>query len=216
MAPPDPVPDSHRGFQASIIRFAVRFRGTVVALAFLLLGYGAISLLQAKYDVFPEFAPPQVGIQAEAPGLTAEQVEVLVTQPIENAVNGVPGVESLRSVSIQGLSVITIIFQANSDIYPRPPGRLRAARRGGAGAAAEHAAAHDHAADLLLEHRARPRPHLRQALADGPAHRSPTGRCVSGCSPCRASPRSPCSAATSALSRFRSAPTTVALQPVDR
>jgi len=117
MATPDPVPESHRGFQASVIRFAVRFRGTVVALAFLLLGYGAISLLQAKYDVFPEFAPPQVGIQAEAPGLTAEQVEVLVTQPIENAVNGVPGVESLRSVSIQGLSVITIIFQANSDIF---------------------------------------------------------------------------------------------------
>src|SRR4029078_5309733 len=111
MATPDPVRDSHRGFQASIIRFAVRFRGTVVALAFLLLGYGAISLLQAKYDVFPEVAPPQVRIQAEAPALTAEQVEVLVTQPIENAVNGVPGVESLRSVSIQGLSVITIIFQ---------------------------------------------------------------------------------------------------------
>lgn len=117
MPPPDTASDAHRGLQAAVIRFAVRFRGIVVALAFLLLGYGAISLTQAKYDVFPEFAPPQVGIQAEAPGLTAEQVEVLVTQPIENAVNGVPGVESLRSVSIQGLSVITIIFHANSDIY---------------------------------------------------------------------------------------------------
>ena len=117
MPPPQDVPDAHRGLQAAVIRFAVRFRGVVVALAFLLLGYGAISLMQAKYDVFPEFAPPQVGIQAEAPGLTAEQVEVLVTQPIENAVNGVPGVESLRSVSIQGLSVITIIFQAHTDIY---------------------------------------------------------------------------------------------------
>src|SRR5688572_14516627 len=117
MATLDPVPDSHRGFQASVIRFAVRFRGTVVALAFLLLGYGAVSLLQAKYDVFPEFAPPQVGIQAEAPGLTAEQVEVLVTQPIENAVNGVPGIESMRSVSIQGLSVITVIFEPHTDIY---------------------------------------------------------------------------------------------------
>ncbi|HWK37444.1 MAG TPA: efflux RND transporter permease subunit, partial [Hyphomicrobium sp.] len=114
---PSQTPDQHRGLQAAIIRFAVRFRGIVVALAFLLLGYGALSLMNAKYDVFPEFAPPQVGIQAEAPGLTAEQVEVLVTQPIENAVNGVPGVEQLRSVSIQGLSVITIIFKAGSDIY---------------------------------------------------------------------------------------------------
>lgn len=117
MPAPRAAPEHHRGLQAAVIRFAVRFRGVVVALAFLLFGYGAISLTQAKYDVFPEFAPPQVSIQAEAPGLTAEQVEVLVAQPIENAVNGVPGVESLRSVSIQGLSVITIIFQAHSDIY---------------------------------------------------------------------------------------------------
>ena len=64
-------PDAHGGFQAAVIRFAVRFRGTVVALAFLLLGYGTVSVINAKYDVFPEFAPPQVGIQAEAPGLTA-------------------------------------------------------------------------------------------------------------------------------------------------
>jgi len=117
MPPPGSAPDPHRGVQSAVIGFAVRFRGIIVALAILLLGYGAISLTQAKYDVFPEFAPPQVGIQAEAPGLTAEQVEVLVTQPIENAVNGVPGVQSLRSSSIQGLSVITIIFEPESDIY---------------------------------------------------------------------------------------------------
>jgi len=113
---PTPPPGSG-GLQAAIIGFAVRFRGIVVALAILLLGYGAISVTRAKYDVFPEFAPPQVGIQTEAPGLTAEQVEVLVTQPIENAINGVPGVKQLRSSSIQGLSVITVIFGASSDIY---------------------------------------------------------------------------------------------------
>jgi CzcA family heavy metal efflux pump len=113
---PTPPPGSG-GLQAAIIGFAVRFRGIVVALAILLLGYGAVSVSRAKYDVFPEFAPPQVGIQTEAPGLTAEQVEVLVTQPIENAINGVPGVEQLRSTSIQGLSVITVIFNAASDIY---------------------------------------------------------------------------------------------------
>lgn len=105
------------GLQAGIVGFAVRFRGMIVALAILLLGYGALSLTRAKYDVFPEFAPPQVGIQTEAPGLTAEQVEILVTQPIENGINGVPGVESMRSSSIQGLSVITVIFRPDSDIY---------------------------------------------------------------------------------------------------
>ncbi len=105
------------GLQAAVISFAIRFRGIIVALALVLLGYGTLSVMRAKYDVFPEFAPPQVGIQTEAPGLTAEQVEILVTQPIENAINGVPAVQSLRSSSIQGLSVITIIFRPDTDIY---------------------------------------------------------------------------------------------------
>jgi CzcA family heavy metal efflux pump len=105
------------GLQASVIGFAIRFRGIVVALAFMLVGYGVLSVVRAKYDVFPEFAPPQVGIQTEAPGLTPEQIEVLVTQPIENAISGVPGVQSLRSTSIQGLSAITVIFAPGSDIY---------------------------------------------------------------------------------------------------
>lgn len=105
------------GLQAAIVRFAIRFRGIVIALAFVLLAFGSYSLGRAKYDVFPEFAPPQVGIQTEAPGLSAEQVETLVTQPIENAVNGVPGVRTLRSTSIQGLSVVTVFFDPASDIY---------------------------------------------------------------------------------------------------
>src|SRR6202043_795373 len=105
------------GPQAGLIHFAIRFRGIVIALACIIVGYGFYALLRAKYDVFPEFAPPQVGIQTEAPGLTPEQIEVLVTQPIENAINGVPGVQSLRSTSIQGLSAITAIFEPASDIY---------------------------------------------------------------------------------------------------
>ena len=105
------------GPQAAIIGFAIRFRGIVIALACVLLGYGIYALGRAKYDVFPEFAPPQVGIQTEAVGLTPEQVEILVTQPIENAINGVPGVQTLRSTSIQGLSVVTVFFDPSSDIY---------------------------------------------------------------------------------------------------
>jgi CzcA family heavy metal efflux pump len=101
----------------AIVRFSIRFRGIVIALACALLGYGIYSLTLAQYDVFPEFAPPQVVIQTEAPGLAPEQAEVLVTQPIENAIIGVPGIESLRSSSIQGLSIITVVFRPGSDIY---------------------------------------------------------------------------------------------------
>ncbi|PYX59601.1 MAG: CusA/CzcA family heavy metal efflux RND transporter [Acidobacteria bacterium] len=99
------------------VRFSIRFRGIAISLACALLGYGIFSLSHVPYDAFPEFAPPEVSIQTEAPGLSPEQVEVLVTQPIENAINGVAGIETLRSRSIQGLSVITVVFSSGSDIY---------------------------------------------------------------------------------------------------
>lgn len=105
------------GILAATVRSSLRFRGAIIALAILFAGYALYTFLQAKYDVFPEFAPPQVVIQTEAPGLSPEQVEVLVTQAIENVVNGVTGIESLRSASIQGLSVITITFRSGVDIY---------------------------------------------------------------------------------------------------
>jgi len=117
MTSPGRSPPSASGLQAALIRFAIRFRGVVVALAIVLLGYGVLTVMRAKYDVFPEFAPPQVSIQTEAPGLSPEQIEALVTQPIENAINGVPGVQALRSSSIQGLSVVTVIFDPASDVY---------------------------------------------------------------------------------------------------
>lgn len=105
------------GPQAALVAFAVRFRGIVIALSIALLGYGLFAIGEAKYGVFPEFAPPQVTIQTEAPGLSPEHVEILVTQPIETSINGLAGVESLRSSSIQGLSVVTVVFQPRSDIY---------------------------------------------------------------------------------------------------
>lgn len=105
------------GLQPAIIGTAIRFRTVLVALSLLLLVYGGLSISQSKYDVFPEFAPPQVGIQTEAPGLTAEQIEVLVSQPLENAISGVSGIRSLRSASIQGLSVVTVVFDPGSDVY---------------------------------------------------------------------------------------------------
>ena len=101
----------------AVVSFSIRFRGIVIALACALLGYGIFSLIRSPFDVFPDFAPPQVSVQTEAPGLSPEQVEVLVTQPVENAINGVPGIESLRSRSIQGLSDTTVVFRSGTDIY---------------------------------------------------------------------------------------------------
>ena len=105
------------GPQAALVSFAIRFRGIVLALACAVVGYGLFSLGNAEYGVFPEFASPQVSIQTEAPGLSPEQVELLVTQPIETSINGLAGVESMRSSSIQGLSVVTVVFRPRSDIY---------------------------------------------------------------------------------------------------
>ncbi len=100
-----------------IVGFAIRFRGVVIALAMLLAGYGLFALSHARLDVFPEFAPPQVQVQTEAPGLSPAQVEVLVTQPLENRLAGLTGIKTMRSKSFQGLSMITLTFTANTDIY---------------------------------------------------------------------------------------------------
>src|SRR5579875_630630 len=101
----------------AIVGFSLRFRGVVIALACLALGYGIYCALTAKLGVFPEFAPPEVVIQTEAPGLASEQVETLVTQPIETELLGMNDVSSIRSRSIQGLSVITLIFREGTNIY---------------------------------------------------------------------------------------------------
>ncbi len=100
----------------AIVHLSLRFRGVVLALAVLLLGYGIWVAAHAKLDVFPEFVPPQVTIQTEAPGLAPEQVETLVTRPIENSLNGLGHQESLRSETIQGLSVITLVFEDGTDV----------------------------------------------------------------------------------------------------
>jgi Cu/Ag efflux pump CusA len=101
----------------ALVSFSIRFRGVVVALACLVLGYGIYITAHSKYDVYPEFAPPRVVIQTEAPGLSPEEVEQLVTVPVENAVNGVPGLDTLRSQSTLGLSVVSISFQDRMNVY---------------------------------------------------------------------------------------------------
>lgn len=100
-----------------IIEISLRFRGMVIVLACLLVAYGLFITATTKFDVFPEFAPPLVVVSTEAPGLSPEEVEQLVTRIVENALNGVGNLESIRSQSIQGLSVVTTIFQPGTDIF---------------------------------------------------------------------------------------------------
>ncbi|MCL7421024.1 MAG: efflux RND transporter permease subunit [Methylobacter sp.] len=102
---------------AALIRFSIRFHGIVIALAVLILVYGVYRFSTAGLDIFPAFSPKQVVIQTESPGLSSEQVEVLVTQPIEMAISGLIGMESVRSESILGLSIVTTTFSEDSDIY---------------------------------------------------------------------------------------------------
>lgn len=102
---------------AGLVRFSIRYSGVVVVMAATIVAYGMYTLSRANLDVFPEFSPSQVVLQIEAPGLSAEVVETLVTQPIEHALAGVPRLDGIRSQSIPGLSVITVIFEDGTDTY---------------------------------------------------------------------------------------------------
>src|ERR1700712_1815243 len=100
-----------------LVDLCVRFAGTIATLTLVGLALGIWATESAPLDVFPEFVPSTVDIQTEAPGFTAQQVEQLVTKPIENAVNGATGLATIRSESIPGLSVITIQFADKVDLY---------------------------------------------------------------------------------------------------
>jgi len=100
-----------------IIRWSLNNRLLVVVGLVVFLVAASYSTLHMPVDVFPEFAPPQVVIQTESPGLAPEDTESLITFPIESAVNGTPGVENVRSSSSVGLSTVTIVFRWGTDIY---------------------------------------------------------------------------------------------------
>ncbi len=102
---------------SALVRFSIRFSGVIIGLATLVVLYGIYSLTHSNLDVFPEFSPTQIIIQTESPGLSAELVERLVSQPIETSIAGTVGIKSLRSQSIPGLSIVTVIFDENTDIY---------------------------------------------------------------------------------------------------
>jgi CzcA family heavy metal efflux pump len=101
----------------AILKWSIFRRWIVVLGAILVTVLGVYNLTQMPLDVFPDFAPPQVEIQTEAPGLAPEEVETLITLPIESAVNGTPGVETVRSSSAVSISVVKVIFKWGTDVY---------------------------------------------------------------------------------------------------
>ena len=105
------------GLMVWLVRTSLRFRTFVVLLAAGLLVFGGAQLRSAPVDALPEFTPPYVEIQTEALGLSAEEVEELVTVPMEgDLLNGVAGIDVIRSRSVLGLSSIVLVFQPGTDI----------------------------------------------------------------------------------------------------
>jgi CzcA family heavy metal efflux pump len=102
---------------SALVRFSIRFSGVIIGLAMIMVLYGLYTLNRSNLDVFPEFSPTQIIIQTESPGLSAELVESIVTQAIETSIAGTVGIESMRSQSIPGLSIVTVIFDESTDIY---------------------------------------------------------------------------------------------------
>jgi CzcA family heavy metal efflux pump len=99
-----------------IVGSSLRLRFIVVALAAGLMFFGVAQLRGIPVDVFPEFAPPRVQIQTACLGLSAADVEQLVTVPLEDALNGMPGLDVMRSSSVPQLSSIELIFKLGTDL----------------------------------------------------------------------------------------------------
>jgi CzcA family heavy metal efflux pump len=99
-----------------LVSNSLHFRVLVLALAGVLIVVGVRTLKTTPLDVFPEFAPPLVEIQTEAPGLSTEEVESLISVPLENALNGVAWVSKIRSKSVLGLSSVRLYFDRGTDL----------------------------------------------------------------------------------------------------
>jgi CzcA family heavy metal efflux pump len=100
----------------AIVGASLKFRFLVLAMAAALMFFGLLRLGDMPVDVFPEFAPPRVEVQTEALGLSTTEVEALVSVPLEELLNGTPGLDIMRSKSVPGLSSILMIFEPGTDL----------------------------------------------------------------------------------------------------
>ncbi|MBM7808608.1 CzcA family heavy metal efflux pump [Geodermatophilus bullaregiensis] len=107
---------ARRTLMAWTVATSLRFRYLVAAGGVLLMGLGVVLLPQSRLDVFPEFAPPRVIVQTGALGLATTDVEELITVPLEQALNGVEGLDVLRSKSVPQLSNIELVFESDVDL----------------------------------------------------------------------------------------------------
>src|SRR3954468_6936572 len=110
MAPP------RRTLMRWAVSSSLRFRYLVVALGVLTMAVGVITLPSNRVDAFPEFAPPRVVVQTACLGLSTSDVEQLVSVPLEQAFNGIAGLDDLRSRSVPQLSSVELIFDADVDL----------------------------------------------------------------------------------------------------
>ncbi len=102
---------------ANLIDWSIHNKFFVVVMSIIVIILGIANLQDMSIDILPEFSPPQVVVQTEAKGLTATEVESLVSLPLESVLNGTEGVSMVKSLSMNGISSITIIFKQNMDIY---------------------------------------------------------------------------------------------------
>src|SRR3954471_9829015 len=165
-----------------IVSTSLRLRVVVLALSIVLMIVGIQRARNAPLDVFPEFAPPLIEIQTEAPGLSTEEVESLISVPLENSLNGTIGLKTIRSKSVLGLSSVVLILKEGTDLMasrqvvqerlsveaPRLPAVGEGAALGrGAGAAGGGEAAGDPVSPVVDEPAAQDRRVVEDAVADG-------------------------------------------------
>ena len=102
---------------ARLVSFALSQRFLIVIASVMLMIWGAVSFQKLPIDAYPDLSPPHVEIISQWPGHAAEEVERLVTIPIEIEMNGIPRLESLRSISLYGLSSVQMNFEFGADPY---------------------------------------------------------------------------------------------------
>ncbi|MBS0521047.1 MAG: efflux RND transporter permease subunit [Proteobacteria bacterium] len=102
---------------AAIVQLSLRYKLLVIVVFAAVVFLGVRAFQQVPVDAFPDVTPIQVNVYTESPGLAAEDVETLLTVPVETVMAGLPGVEQVRSISLFGLSYVSVYFSDSTDIY---------------------------------------------------------------------------------------------------